>query len=125
MVMDESGSDLAAELWNGGLPVASSVLVFAEGRAALAAALRGKRLTASQHARALADFDARASELISVDVDERLARHAGEQAETLGLRGYDSVHLATALELHDEVAMITWDADLRAAAEQVGLHVAG
>jgi predicted nucleic acid-binding protein len=122
--MDEDGSDLAVEFWNGGLPVASSVLVFAEGRAALAAALRAKRLTATQHRLALADFEARAAELTSVDVDEHLARRAGEQAEKLGLRGYDSVHLATALELYDEAAMITWDADLRSAAEEVGLHVA-
>jgi uncharacterized protein len=62
-------------------------------------------------------------ELNSIDIDERLARHAGEQADALGLRGYDSVHLATALELRDEVAMITWDAELRRAAERVGLPV--
>jgi predicted nucleic acid-binding protein len=64
------------------------------------------------------------NELNSIEVDERLARHAGEQAEALGLRGADSVHLATALELHDDAVMITWDTDLRVAAERVGLTVA-
>lgn len=64
------------------------------------------------------------NELSAIEVDERLARLAGEQAEAHGLHGYDSVHLATALELHDEVAMITWDAELRRAAESVGLPVA-
>ena len=121
--MEEDGSGVVAELWNGDHPVASGVMTYAEGRAALGAARRAKRLTASQHSRALGDFDARASELIWIDIDERLARHAGEQADALGLRGYDSVHLATALELRDEVAMITWDAELRRAAERVGLPV--
>ena len=121
--MTEDGSDVVAELWNGGHPIASGVMTYAEGRAALAAARRAKRLTASQHSLALADLEARASELIWIDIDERLARLAGEQAEAHGLRGYDSVHLATALELHDEVAMITWDADLRRAAESIGLPV--
>ncbi len=122
-MVEEDGSDVVAELWKGGDPVASGVMTYAEGRAALAAARRARRLTASQYSLALADFDARASELIWVDVDERLARHAGEQAEALGLRGYDSVHLATALELHDDVAMISWDAELRGAAERAGLAV--
>lgn len=44
----------------------------------------------------------------------------------LGLRGYDSVHLATALELgDDEVVIVTWDRDLARATERVGLSLAG
>jgi predicted nucleic acid-binding protein len=122
--MNEDGSDVVAGLWNGDDPIGSGVLTYAEGQASLAAARRAKRLSPSQYSLALADFEARASELIWIDIDERLARLAGEQAEAHGLRGYDSVHLATALELHDEVAMITWDAELRSAAERVGLPVA-
>ena len=59
-------------------------------------------------------------------VDHELAVRAGQYAEDLGLRGYDSVHLATALELGDEeVVVVTWDRDLARAAEEVGLGVAG
>jgi predicted nucleic acid-binding protein len=121
--MSEDGSDVVADIWNGDHPIASGVMTYAEGRAALAAARRGKRLTPSQYSLALADFEARSTELIWIDIDERLARLAGEQAEAHGLRGYDSVHLATALELHDEMAMVTWDADLRRAAESAGFAV--
>jgi predicted nucleic acid-binding protein len=120
----EEGSERASELWSSGPPVASSVLAYPEGRAALAAARRGKRLTTRRYSRALTEFELLMNELNSIEVDERLARHAGEQAEALGLRGYDAVHLATALELQDEVAMITWDAELRRAAESAGLVVA-
>lgn len=57
-------------------------------------------------------------------MDAALARKSGELAERLGLRGYDAVHLASALALGDgEVALITWDLDLRAAAENMGLGV--
>lgn len=63
---------------------------------------------------------------MAIGVDERLAAHAGELAENLGLRGYDAVHLATALELGDEeVVLVTWDRDLARASERVGLGVAG
>jgi uncharacterized protein len=64
--------------------------------------------------------------LVTVGVDQELAARAGEYAEDLGLRGYDSVHLATALELGDEeIVMVTWDRDLALATERVGLGVAG
>ena len=124
LVIIEDGSELAAELWNSAYPAAASILAYPEGRAALAAGRRGGRLTAKGHARAFEDFESLQSRLISIGVDDALARHAGEHAEEFGLRGYDAVHLATALGLGDEdVVMVTWDTDLRRAAEQVGLGV--
>jgi len=126
LVVDEDGSDLASELWNTAQPVASSILAYPEGRAALAAAQRSGRLSRRAFAQAVADFEQIQSELVSIGVDEALAHHAGELAEGLGLRGYDAVHLASALGLGgEETALITWDLDLHAAAEHVGLGVAG
>jgi uncharacterized protein len=117
---------LAAELWASAHPAASSILSYPEGRAALAAARRLSRLGEGEHARALAAFEELQAELITVGVDSDLARRAGEHAEDLGLRGYDAVHLATALELGDEeVVLVTWDRDLARAAERTGLGLAG
>lgn len=122
----EDGSEVASELWGSAYPAASSILSYPEGRAALAAARRRDRLGADQHSRALADFEALYGDLATVGVDHELAVSAGQYAENLGLRGYDSVHLATALELgDDEVVVVTWDRDLARAAEEVGLGVAG
>jgi predicted nucleic acid-binding protein len=122
----EDGSELAAELWNSAHPVASSILAYPEGRAALAAARRVGRLEADEHRKALADFGELYADLATVGVDQELAIRAGKYAEDLGLRGYDSVHLATALELgDDEVVVVTWDRDLARATEEVGLGVAG
>jgi predicted nucleic acid-binding protein len=113
---------LAAKLWGGVYPAASSILVYPEGRAALAAARRLDRLAEEEHREALAAFE----ELATVGVDQELAARAGGYAEDLGLRGYDAVHLATALELGDEeVVLVTWDRDLAQAAERVGLSIAG
>jgi len=125
-VVVEDGSKLAAELWRSAYPGASSILAYPEGRAALAAARRLDRLGADEHRKALADFEELQAGLITVGVDQELAVRAGKYAEDLGLRGYDSVHLATALELgDDEVVVVTWDRDLARAAERVGLGVAG
>ncbi|MDX6622763.1 MAG: uncharacterized protein QOE75_695 [Solirubrobacterales bacterium] len=126
LVVVEDGSDLAAELWNSAYPAASSILAYPEGRAALAAARHQGRLDEHGHSQALAAFEELQSELPSVGVDASLARRGGELAEDLGLRGYDAVHLATALELGDEeVVVVTWDRDLAAATERVGLGLAG
>lgn len=126
LVVVEDGSELAAKLWGSAYPAASSILIYPEGRAALAAARRLNRLTKKDHEEALAAFEELCEDLIRVGVDQELAHNAGEYAEDLGLRGYDAVHLATALELGDEeVVLVTWDRGLARAAEQVGLGIAG
>lgn len=122
----EDGSELAAELWGSAYPAASSILAYPEGRAALAAARRLDRLGADEHRKALADFGDLYADLATIGVDRELAAQAGKYAEDLSLRAYDSVHLATAIELgDDEVVVVTWDRDLARATERVGLSVAG
>ncbi len=120
----EDGSDLVAELWATRHRAASSILSYPEGRAALAAARRAGRLTASGYRRALKDFEAAQRELLLVGIDEPLARHAGELADDLGLRGYDAVHLATTIALGAHTTLITWDNDLRQAATRGGYAIA-
>jgi predicted nucleic acid-binding protein len=117
---------LAAKLWGSAYPAASSILAYPEGRAALAAAQHLGRLGEDAHKKALVDFEELYADLVTIGVDREVAVRAGEYAEDLKLRGYDAVHLATALELGDEeVVLVTWDRDLAQAAERVGLGVAG
>lgn len=106
-------------------PSAASILSYPEARAALAAAHRAKRLTARAHERAITELDALNTELAIVGVDGALARHAGELAFEHALRGYDAVHLASALALGAaETILVTWDSDLSTAAAVAGLAVA-
>jgi predicted nucleic acid-binding protein len=113
-----------AELWGTRLRAASSILCYPEGRAALAAARRGRRLSATEYGRARKEFESLQSELALVGVDGALARRAGELAEELELRGYDAVHLASALALGTDTTLITWDEDLKRAAARSGCAVA-
>lgn len=122
--MIEDGSDRAVELWNSALPSASSLLVYPEGRAALAAARRGGRLAEGDYESAIAAFQIHFDDLMTVGVDDDLAERAGAQAEAFGLRGYDAVHLASARSL-GEVTFVTWDEELAAAAESAGIAIAG
>jgi predicted nucleic acid-binding protein len=124
LVVDEPGSELAAELWDTPFGALSSMLCYPETRAALAAARRAKRLSSSAHNRACDDFEALHSELLLIGVDDRLVRHAGELAEECGLRGYDAVHLASALALGEDATLVTWDESLKRAASACGCLVA-
>jgi predicted nucleic acid-binding protein len=124
LIIVEDGSDVAAELWDS-YPAASSVLAYPEARAALAAARRARRVTARAHDRAVAELDALNAELVIVGVDEALAQRAGGLADERALRGYDAVHLASALALGPgETIVVTWDRDLINAAVGAGLAVA-
>jgi predicted nucleic acid-binding protein len=112
-----------AELWGTRLRAASSILCYPEGRAALAAAHRGRRLSTAGYGRVREELESLQSELALVGIDGQLARTAGELAEAHRLRGYDAVHLASALALGTDVTLVTWDQDLKRAAAQRGCAV--
>jgi predicted nucleic acid-binding protein len=102
---------------------ATSILCYPEGRAALAAARRGRRLSSTGYGRAREEFESLQSELVLVGIDGSLARWAGGLAEEHKLRGYDAVHLASALALGADTTLVTWDEDLKRAAAQSGCAI--
>jgi predicted nucleic acid-binding protein len=123
LVIDEDGSDRASTIWTSADTVASVVLIVVEARAALAAAKRGRRLTAEQHADAKRELDALLADLHIVEATEELIAEAAELAEVEALRGDDAVHLAAAL-LVGATILSSADTELCTAAQRRGLHVA-
>lgn len=113
------------ELWDRASSVVSGQLGYPEARAAAAAAHRDGRLDAAQLRAAVRTIDEIYDELTKVSVDAALARAAGELAERRALRGYDAVHLASALSVDGPGAVLaTWDRALADAAVKEGLVVA-
>lgn len=123
LVIDEVGSEQAELVWNSADALASVALVVVEGRAALAAARRGGRLSTSQHRRARHELGVLIDELSVIEVTEELIADAADLAENEELRGYDAVHLAAALTVEATV-LTSADVALCDAAERRGLHVA-
>jgi predicted nucleic acid-binding protein len=125
LLIAEPGSARAATLWNGADRVVSVRLMYPETRAALAQAERFGRLTARQLRVAVTEFDSLFEEIDIVEVDDALARRAGELTEVRQLRGYDAVHLAAADRVRDpNVVVIAGDGALLDAATAEGMTVA-
>lgn len=123
LIIDEEGSDRAVLVWSSADAVASVSLIIVEARAAIAAATRGRRLTATQASDAVDELDALLRVLYLMPVTDELVSAAAELAAVEGLRGYDAVHLAAALEIGATV-FSSADTTLCTAAERRGLHVA-
>jgi predicted nucleic acid-binding protein len=65
---------------------------------------------------------------LHASITGRLVQFAGDLAEKHALSGFDSVHLASALRLHqklrDEMQFSGWDRDLVNAAQSEGIALA-
>lgn len=116
---------MADALWDGASERASARTTYPEARAALAAAARAGRISRAALRRACADLDSMITEMRIVELDARIAAVAGDLAERHALRGYDAVHLASALAIDDpELVVATWDGDLARAAVAAGRRAA-
>jgi uncharacterized protein len=122
LLVAEPGSQTASQTWVGGFHVSASPLLFVEVRSSLAAARRGRRMTPNGFSRAKDALAAMRTEIHEVTADAALLAHSEELTEQEELRGYDAVHLASALFAEVDV-LITADAALIDAAQRRGLTV--
>ena len=95
----EAGSDLVRQLVRDATVVATSVVAYAETRAALARLRRERVLTAARLAATKRVFEAEWPTYLTMEATGALCRAAGELAERYGLRGFDSIHLASFAEV--------------------------
>ena len=125
LVLDEPGSEVAAELWNACDAALSSRLAYPEVRAALAAAGRNHDLTESEVTAAADEWERFWASMRPIELSADVEKVAGELASVHRLRGADAVHLASALVLAPaDVTVAVWDKRLHAGAAAVGRAVA-
>lgn len=124
LLIDEPGTEAVGMLWDEAHERTSSRLLYPETRAALAQAMRGGRLTTEPLSGLVVQFDALFTGMTHVELGAELAIAAGQLAEARGLRGYDAVHLASALAAgDDDLVFATFDDRLRRAADAEGLAI--
>lgn len=108
--------------------IATSRVAYPEARAAFARRHREAAITRRALARAVAALDRDLDRFVMVELSAKLALRAGELAERRGLRGFDAIHLASALEVEELTGLTPTfschDLRLREAAAAEGLPTA-
>jgi predicted nucleic acid-binding protein len=121
----EAGSAEVQALIQEAQATGTAVLSRAEVSAALAKAARVGLVTRDAALKALEAFTSDWEHLIRLQFSEPLAARAAALAWEHGLRGYDAVHLATALvwreTLGETVTVATYDRELWRGAQASGL----
>jgi hypothetical protein len=125
LLIDEPGADEASAIWGRTRLAVSTRMLYAEARAALGAAARDRRFPPDEMPSFRKRLEALAADVAYVEVTPALVARAGELAEKLALRGYDAVHLSSALEIDTEGAvLVSSDGRLSRAARSLGLMTA-
>ena len=124
LYVTEAGSDVVRQLVGDANVVATSVVAYAETRAALARVRREGVLTASKLTSAKREFEEQWPTYLALEATNSLCRTAGEFAEKYGLRGFDSIHLASFAEVArragtDDTRFSSFDEHLNKAARKV------
>jgi uncharacterized protein len=123
--VDEMGSVLIRDAVEQAEIVGTAVISRAEVIAALRKAIRADVIGEAEGEAAVRSFNKGWRDLVRTRVTERLAKHASELAWAHGLRGYDSVQLASAAAWQQAigfgVTLATFDLRLWQAARAVGL----
>lgn len=123
----EAGSDEVERLIARAGAVGTGLVSRAEVAAALARAARLGLVERDEAEAALRVFRAEWPRLARVQLTEPLLARADALAWDFGLRGYDAVHLASALywqdSLSEPVTLATFDRELWRAAQAAGLDV--
>lgn len=125
LVVEEAGSQLAAELWDACDGALSSRLAYPEVRAALAASGRNHELRADELLEAERAWEEFWAATRKVELTAEVEQQAGHLARTHALRGADAVHLASALAIDDDdLVVAVWDRRLHGGVLASGMRVA-
>jgi predicted nucleic acid-binding protein len=108
--------------------VATSILSYAEARAALSRKSREKGIDEKEYQRVKTELDMDWEHYFILNLTNDLVKSAGDLAEKHALRGFDGLHLASAVAIKRltslPVTFSSSDARLRSAAKAEGLVMA-
>jgi predicted nucleic acid-binding protein len=125
LYVEEDESDFVYDLVRSSEITATSIVAYAEARAAFARRFREKSLTRKEYIRLKAVFDEDWSNYFILNLTGNMVKMAGDLADKHSLRGFDSIHLASALtlrqELNSDVIFSCFDNNLQKASEHEGL----
>jgi len=104
LYVEEEASSRVADLVRSSKVTGTSLIAYAEARAAFARRFRENAFTPGGYKRLTFSFDEDWDNYLIVRVTKELVRQAGDLAEKHGLRGFDAIHLSSAVTLRKELS---------------------
>jgi predicted nucleic acid-binding protein len=127
LFVTEQGSQATREMFLGAWIIGTGLLARAELGAALVRGARRELLAEAEAQQARAQIERLWPTWVHITANESLVSQAEALAWKYYLRGYDAVHLASALiwqeHLDHDVVLATFDRELWEAAQQAGLAI--
>jgi len=117
LYIEEEGSELVREKVSNASLVATSKVAYAEARAALARCMREGLLERNSYDEAVGYFNCDWPSFFIMEVTDMVIFKAGELVERYALRGFDAIHMASAVVLaqrvqEDSLGIGCWDSRL-------------
>ena len=105
LYVQEADSREIAKLVSDSEAVATSIIAYAEARAAFARKLRERGISDEHHKKIKNDLNRDWENLFVIKLSDSVVRSAGDLAEKRSLRGFGALHLASALVLQKAVSL--------------------
>lgn len=125
LYIEETDSGKVTELVESSKVTCTSLIAYAETRAAFARRFREKAFDPKNYHRLVEAFEKDWKNYFIVMVSKELVQLAGDLAERRELRGFDAIHLSSAIILHQETGVpiffSCFDSKLQTAAEKENL----
>lgn len=123
----EPGSDAVQAKVEAAPVISVARVAYVEARAGIARKYRAGELSLEEYKQIVEDVDEDWERYFIVEVSESVAKLGGELTDRHPLRGFDALHLASALFLknrtHVGISFLCFDEQLKSAAEAEGLTV--
>ena len=104
-VKEDGSHKVSAEISNASA-VFTSIVAYAESRAAFARQYRDRQLTKKEFSSVKNIFDVDWKRFIIIGINQEISCLAGDLAEKYALRGFDSIHLASFLSAKKKTAQV-------------------
>jgi predicted nucleic acid-binding protein len=125
LYVEEQDSSKVEEWVKSSRVTATSLIAYAEARAAFARRFREKAFSSREYGRLISFFNEDWDNYLIVRVTKELVRLAGDSTEKHALRGFDAIHLSSAVtllrELSAPIVFSTSDKKLQKASQLEGL----
>ena len=127
LYVNEIGSDAIKEIVHKATVISTSKVAYAEARSAFARKQRDDGFSAKVLRKIVEDFNREWESYFLIEVTDGLIRSAGDIAEKHLLRGFDSIHPASAINLKNKIGSEVYfssnDVKLNQSAEKEGIIV--